>query len=100
MNRSNAALYLPLVQALADGKTLQYRYNGKWNSTHVDSEFKWSLSPSRYRVKPEPVVVPVWKFYKDGELTRIMMRSSRDNHASLRNAGWVASEVIDNEGAP
>lgn len=52
MNKDNAHLYLPLVQALADGKVIQYN----------DSEEGWMNrpcllfddEPDRYRIKPEP----------------------------------------------
>ena len=54
MNQKNAHLYLPLVQALADGE-LQCCYNDKWfdwNSPECD----FDRPPDRYRRKPEPRV--------------------------------------------
>lgn len=56
MNASNARDYLPLVQALADGKSLQYNVNRsdeapKW----VDREdFTFDEHVTEYRIKPEP----------------------------------------------
>lgn len=56
MNASNAKDYLPLVQALADGKSLQYNVNRsdeapKW----VDREdFTFDEHVTEYRIKPEP----------------------------------------------
>ena len=53
MNAENAKDYLPLVQALADGKIIQYKSNlhNQW----VDTKNSYLLDPaSRYRVKPEP----------------------------------------------
>ena len=56
MNASNAKDYLPLVQALAEGKSLQYNVNRsdeapKW----VDREdFTFDEPATEYRIKREP----------------------------------------------
>ncbi len=56
MNKDNARDYLPLVQALAEGKTIQvaeaeFGVKIKW----VDIESpEFGLNPSFYRIKPEP----------------------------------------------
>jgi len=52
MNKNNAAQFLPLVQALAEGKTIQYNDNGTWCDMHGDSIAFGNL-PGHYRVKPE-----------------------------------------------
>lgn len=54
MNKDNAHLYLPLVQALADGKTIQYKspYNDKWEDK---TSVQFDSSPDQYRIKPEPI---------------------------------------------
>lgn len=57
MNSSNAHLYLPLVQALSEGKIIQrdYQYpNGKWQDITFDLII--DLPPDHYRIKPEPRV--------------------------------------------
>ena len=51
MNKSDAKHYLPLVQALAEGKTIQIRDGGEW-SDMVTTDF--TLPPHVYRIKPEP----------------------------------------------
>lgn len=52
MNKQNAAQYLPLVQALAEGKTLQINPFGKqW--LDADSHLDLMKEPSCYRIKPE-----------------------------------------------
>jgi hypothetical protein len=58
MNAQNAHEYLPLVQALADGKTIQvYDTLMGW----VDREdFVFGTEPSDYRIKPEPRTFYVW----------------------------------------
>lgn len=53
MNKSNAHLYLPLVQALADGK-LQIRVGERWIDISQDEGVCFIDEPSEYRRKPEP----------------------------------------------
>lgn len=54
MNKDNAKDYLPLVQALAEGKTIQCMAYGatQWNDIASPA---WDMLPARYRIKPEPV---------------------------------------------
>lgn len=61
MNKDNAHEFLPLVQALADGKTIQiesldgtYWFDSKGNNPD------FSLDPSCYRIKPEPRTFEMW----------------------------------------
>ncbi len=57
MNSSNAAQYLPLVQALADGKTIQFdpSESGDWGD--VTNITMFNDDPKLYRIKPEPIVM-------------------------------------------
>ena len=58
MNKENAHLYLPLVQALVDGKIIQFKTDsGNWKDG-VDLGF--SLNPEYYRIKPEPRTFEMW----------------------------------------
>lgn len=51
MTKENAKNFIPLVQALADGKTIQKNNGGVWE----DLEIVAFEAPSRYyRIKPEP----------------------------------------------
>ena len=54
MNKQTAQQYLPLIQALAEGKTLQYKdsLNNKWLDA---TDLSFALAPERYRIKPEPI---------------------------------------------
>ena len=52
MNQQNAHKYLPLVQALANGKTIQCNDRGEW--VDVDSLYTDVYGPDEYRIKPEP----------------------------------------------
>ena len=54
MNKQNAKDFLPLVQALAEGKTIQYKYTttSPWEDLLGDSiSFYYDLA--QYRIKPE-----------------------------------------------
>jgi hypothetical protein len=65
MNKENAHLYLPLVQALADGKTIQVKHNGIWNDcVRVD----FNAEPKYYRIKPEPRTWKVWAHGNDKDI--------------------------------
>ena len=72
MNAENAKDYLPLVQALADGKTIQFQPKGEipgtirfprntWTDMPKDQGINLPYSPDCYRVKPEPFEAWVWK---------------------------------------
>jgi len=55
MNKENAHEYLPLVQALADGKTIQHKsFDNHWVDID-DHKIIYFHEPSHYyRIKPEP----------------------------------------------
>ena len=53
MNKENAHEYLPLVQALADGKTIQCRYQIE-DDWYEESEINFGWPLECYRIKPEP----------------------------------------------
>ena len=58
MNKENAHLFLPLIQALADGKTIQMRDVVSEKVTLWDdldpSDIYFRAPPEEYRIKPEP----------------------------------------------
>jgi len=52
MDKDNAKDYLPFVQALAEGKTIQVKdKNGNWNDMKYGVNF--DSDPENYRIKPE-----------------------------------------------
>jgi hypothetical protein len=53
MNAQNAKEYLPLVQALADGKTIQCRYQIE-DDWYEESEINFNWPLESYRIKPKP----------------------------------------------
>lgn len=63
MNRLNAHLFLPLIQALIDGKQLQYNYNRTgWEDFEKDEEIGFHDDLEHYRIKPEP---RTWVIYQN-----------------------------------
>jgi hypothetical protein len=58
MNAQNARKYLPLVQALADGKTLQLEGYAGW--VDLNDEIDFGATPQDYRIKPEPRTFKVY----------------------------------------
>lgn len=59
MDKSNAAQFLPLVQAVADGKTIQLlkaTFGGKreWIDLSPENITFGFFDPAFYRIKPEP----------------------------------------------
>ena len=86
MNNNDAHLYLPLVHALADGKTLQIEIGSEWEDINDPS---LTRPPQDYRIKPEPRKWKVWldsHGYIQGTVAEI-----------LKNAptGWTQIEVAE-----
>ena len=59
MNKNNAHEYLPLVQALADGKQIQRRIyeSDEWEDY---DQVTGENYPHCYRIKPEPRTFEMW----------------------------------------
>lgn len=55
MTREEAKELLPIMQAYAEGRTIQFLDGGKWFDL---SESDFYKSPERYRIKPEPKYRP------------------------------------------
>lgn len=56
MTRENAKELLPIIQAFAEGKTIQVQEDIDWCYLGNDADF--NLNPSRYRIKSEPKYRP------------------------------------------
>ena len=86
MNKKDAHLYLPFVQALADGKTLQLRDRDGWMDLHTLS---FTSEPEDYRIKPEPRKWTVWvdsRGYIHGTVAEIVKNTPK---------GWGQIEVTE-----
>ena len=58
MTREEAKELLPIMQAFAEGKVIQFRCKtGEWLDI-INDEFDFILSPDDYRIKPEPKYRP------------------------------------------
>ena len=69
MNASDAAAYLPLVQALAEGRVVQRRFGDQCHPVWRDCvEIRFDTeAPEFYRVKPKPR--EVWVPWVGGHLS-------------------------------
>jgi len=91
MNKDNAHLYLPLVQALADGFIVQRQAIG-FDTWQNIGDYEFCLPPEHYRIKPEPIERWV-ALVKVGELTAL----SQMHHASKEDCercGYVKDTFI------
>lgn len=66
MNQQNAREFLPLVQALANGKMIQYNDGGDW--LDVEDLNTDSYDPDEYRIKPEPRTFEMWLYPSTGRM--------------------------------
>ena len=55
MTREEAKELMPIIQAYAEGRTIQFFDGGKWLDLCESDFYK---SPERYRIKPEPKYRP------------------------------------------
>ena len=55
MTRKKAKELLPIIQAWAEGKKIQYRtHTNKWVDIEENDRVDFTSLPSNYRIKPEP----------------------------------------------
>lgn len=87
MNRQQAKELLPIMQAFAEGKTIQYYIGADWIDVSPDEAVDFSDNPSNYRIKPEPDKnqLPI----KDGD---IMM--------TMGKRAFIANGIMDSDGCP
>ena len=82
MTREEAKELLPIIQAFAEGKTIQYKNTfDKWDDVEIDENLSFKDTPSMYRIKPEPKYRP---FKTHGECWHEMLK-----HQPF---GWVRSK--------
>lgn len=99
MNKNNARDYLPLVQALADGKSLQYNVNRSDEAPElVDLEdFTFDEHFTGYRIKPDPREIWV-NHYQDAAYRDNGPYASKEQAALMAARGAVQKcyrEVIE-----
>ena len=100
MNKETAHFYLPFVQALADGKTIELFTFAKGWEEIVETDF--CFTPNCYRIKPEPKMIPLGPedvppgsaFRRVGD-TQWWMASSVDQiQVNLGQNGWSTYETL------
>lgn len=111
MNREQAKELLPIIQAFAEGKTIQVQEDIDWCYLGNDADF--NLNPSRYRIKPSPKYRPFanaeecwqemqkhqpfgWlKDKEDGHYTLItaINKTEVDQIALNGNTGWLFCSI-------
>ena len=64
MNRARAKELLPIIQAFAEGKEIQFNSVNGWVA-HTSPSFD-SQSPDKFRIKPEPEVIYITKAMSGG----------------------------------
>ena len=83
MNRDNAHLYLPLVQALAEGKTIQLVDDGRWSDC---GNLEFIYPADQYRIKPEPKTA--WYRVAESTLGLMLCDNERDESLIEHNPGF------------
>ena len=82
MTREEIKELLPIMQAFAEGKKIQFRCKtGEW--LNILNKFDFTLSPDDYRIKPEPKYRP---FKSQKECWNEMLK-----HQPL---GWLRSKRV------
>lgn len=84
MNKDNAKDFLPLVQALADGKTIQFKSTR--HNYWMDASTPTFVEPaSWYRIKPEPIELELWYNDANGDTCAV---SPKDKEQDWVNVGY------------
>ena len=65
MNQQNAKEFLPLIQAMAEGKTIQFFDGEEWDDLD-DHDFAYE--PEVYRIKSEPRTFEMWLYHPMGRM--------------------------------
>ena len=78
MTREQAKELLPIIQAWAEGKNIQFLSDGEW---HDINQADFTCYPDKYRIKPEPKYRP---FKTQEECWNEMMKH--------RPLGWLKSK--------
>lgn len=92
MNKENAKQFLPLVQALADGKVIQAK---QFDGTFYDvlaPEF--NMQPGDYRIKPEPRRIWVNEYEGAGIAHKSKEDATTEAHGHAKRIAVEYVEVI------
>lgn len=90
MDRQQAKALLPIIQAFAEGKTIQYccgnrNLTPQWIDIQLEDKVDFNDNPQRYRIKPEPKYRP----FKDAEECWQEMLKHQP-------FGWIRNKITKN----
>ena len=101
MTREEAKELLPIIQAWAEGKSIQYQTDsGSWSD--ITKDLYTGNHPSLYRVKPEPKYRP---FKSQEECLEEMLKHppfgwiKNNDNKRLRNIDSISNSSIDIKGS-
>ncbi len=96
MTKDEAIEYLPLITALAEGKTIQFlnTTNKEWRDCNTMNVFGYA--PECFRIKPEPKVIWVNE-YVDGEFYGYIAKDRALDQGNIQNTRRAVKyiEVIE-----
>ena len=93
MTREYVKIMLPIMQAFAEGKTLQYRVNKENNEWKDIDNPTFNDAPSEYRIKPEPTYRP---FKNNEECWGEMLKHQPVGWVKHRNSICIVQSVLYN----
>ena len=99
MTREEAKQLIPIIQAYAEGKTIQFQNGGKWYDVY---ETDFHQSPDIYRIKPESKYRP---FKTKEECWNEMLKHQpfgwikSNDTKRLRNIDSIGNSSIDIKGS-
>lgn len=86
MNRDEAKQLWPIIQAYAEGKTIQWFNDvGEWKSL---KEAAFNLPPNRYRIKPETIKIEHRRYLYNYSGYRILVCDSRAEAGDIITSPW------------
>jgi hypothetical protein len=94
MTKTTAIHFLPLIQALAEGKNLQIQCTttGQWEDAASDILFNHPYGAAGYRIKPEP---REWTLYRFGSNGRYLYKTDDADPAFPINERIRVREILD-----
>lgn len=92
MTREQVKEMLPIMQAYAEGKTIQFWDEGKWIDLFESDFYK---SPDRYRIKPEPKYRP---FNTQEECWNEMMKHHPFGWVKAPDGNFFCIDMVHYEG--
>lgn len=90
MNRDEARQLLPIIQAFAEGKTVQCRLGISYAWEDIISNVNFLLHAHNYRIKPEPV----WRAWKTDEGPSFFI--ARTKYTECQPFPWFACRKVAN----